>query len=96
MNSKAIPKPPAHLDKIAKAKWREIEPLLEEFDDAIADLLALYCSAWSRWKEADAKVQELGSVIKSPSGYPVQNPYLAIVNKSLDQMIKLGKRLKLS
>jgi len=28
-------------------------------------------------------------VIKSPSGFPIQSPYLAIANKAMDQMTKL-------
>lgn len=94
-DTQAIPKPPRHLDKVGKQKWKEIEPLLERFDESIADLLTMYCRTWSRWKEADAKVTELGTVIKSPSGYPVQNPYLSIANKSLEQLQKVGRRMGL-
>lgn len=30
-----------------------------------------------------------GTVVKSPSGYPIQSPYLAIANKAHEQMTKL-------
>lgn len=73
-----MPQPPEHLNEVARAKWCEIEPLLERFDESYADLLTLYCTAWARWREADTEVTKLGVVIKSPSGYPVQNPYLAM------------------
>ena len=30
-----------------------------------------------------------GAVIKAPSGFPVQSPFLAIANKAHEQMVKL-------
>jgi len=48
--------------------------------------LGLYCEAYSRWCEANSKIAEHGMVIKAPSGYPVQSPYLSISNKAFEQM----------
>lgn len=84
------PDPPAHLDPVAAAKWRDVGR--EGMD---LDLLELYVTTWSRWKAADAKVQELGTVIKSPSGFPCQNPYLSIVNRAAADLLKIGRRLGL-
>jgi P27 family predicted phage terminase small subunit len=88
-----IPNPPEHLDPVAVAKWLELAPTLDMTRPGTADTLTLYVTAWTRWKAAEAKAAELGDVIKSPAGYPVQNPYLSIANKALDQLLKIGKRL---
>ncbi|RQR29406.1 phage terminase small subunit P27 family [Burkholderia sp. Bp9142] len=51
--------------------------------------LALYCEAFARWKHANDQVVKYGPVIKAPSGFPVQSPYLAIANRAHEQMTKL-------
>lgn len=51
--------------------------------------LGLYCEAFARWKQANAQIMRFGTMIKSPSGYPIQSPYLAIANKAHEQMTKL-------
>jgi P27 family predicted phage terminase small subunit len=93
---KPPPEPPAHLDAIAAAKWREITAAPDWHHTAgDNDLLEMYCGTWSRWKSADRQVAELGAVIKSPSGYPIQNPYLSIANRCAVDLLKIGRRLNL-
>lgn len=83
------PTPPKHLNNIAKKEWKrvakELEPLglLTTIDMAA---LAAYCMAYSRWVEAEDMIRQHGMLVKSPNGYPMQSPYLAIANKALDQM----------
>ena len=92
-----LPRAPQHLDAEGKKKWREIISEIDGTDDqGTLDTLSLYCVAWARWKAAEAKVAELGTVIKSPSGFPIQNPYLSISNKAFDQVMKAGRRLGLA
>ncbi len=83
------PKCPTHLDKIAKKEWRrvvkELEPLglVTQIDMAA---LAAYCQAYSRWVQAEDMIRKHGMLVKSPNGYPMQSPYLAIANKAVEQM----------
>jgi P27 family predicted phage terminase small subunit len=51
--------------------------------------LALYCEAFSRWMHANEQIAKFGPVVKAPSGFPVQSPFLAITNKAHEQMTKL-------
>jgi P27 family predicted phage terminase small subunit len=51
--------------------------------------LAPYCETFARWKDANDRVVKHGSVVKSPSGYPIQSPYLSISNKAHGQMVRL-------
>jgi P27 family predicted phage terminase small subunit len=84
-----VPKCPPHLDKDAKKEWKRISKelialgLLTEVDRAA---LAAYCSAWSRWVAAEEHIAKLGLVVKAPSGYPINNPYVGIANVAMDQM----------
>ncbi len=85
----AKPKCPEQLDDEAKREWkrviRELEAakLISVLDRAA---LAAYCQAWSRWIEAEAKLKQHGVVVKSPNGWPIQSPYLAIANRAMAQM----------
>jgi len=84
-----IPRCPAHLGAEAKREWRRVSVdlvgygLLTKIDRAA---LALYCEAWGRWVEAEKALRTYGVMIKAPSGFPMQSPYLAIANKAMEQM----------
>jgi len=85
----ALPDCPDHLNDEARKEWAnicaELGPMgiLTRLDKAI---LAEYCQGWSLWIEALAMVTKLGLIGKSPSGYPMMNPYLAIANRAQEQM----------
>jgi P27 family predicted phage terminase small subunit len=85
----AIPTCPRELSPTAKKEWRRIAPelarlgLLARIDRAA---LAMYCDHYGRWLEAIAALQRYGVVIKSPSGFLMQSPYVAIANKSGEQV----------
>ena len=84
-----VPKCPAWLNKDAKVEWKRISKelsilgLLTRMDMAA---LAAYCDCYSRFKNASKQLQKHGMIIKAPSGYPVQSPYLSILNKALTDM----------
>ncbi len=50
--------------------------------------LAAYCVAYARWADAEAQVTKLGTVVKTANGNLIQNPYLAVANRAMDQMMK--------
>jgi P27 family predicted phage terminase small subunit len=84
---------PEHLNEPAKNEWSR---LLREFaalglvTQIDLGLFAGYCTAYGRWVEAEAKVKELGTIVKTAAGNLIQNPYLAVANRALEQMQKLG------
>lgn len=61
--------------------------------EAHRPLLELYAVAYARWRDAESKLAELGPVVKSPSGFPVQNPYLSVANTAMRQTQQLAKQL---
>lgn len=90
---------PGHLTEDAKAEWARIMPLLMRYrivSDTDTAALALYCQSYARWQQAEAKLAESGLLIKAPSGYPIQNPYLAIVNRAMEDCHKYLQQFGLS
>lgn len=82
---------PSHLCPPAKAEWKRLATqltvlrILTELDRAA---LAAYCQAYGRWVEAERKLHETPMLLKLPSGYVQQNPWLTIANKQLELMHK--------
>lgn len=95
----SAPSCPGHLTKEAKSEWKRITPqlkklgLLAKIDRAA---LAGYCQSWARWVKAEKEIAKMGEVVKSPSGYPIQNPWLAISNRALKQTESFIKEFGLS
>ena len=89
--ARAVNSAPEHLDALGREEWNRVTPellaigILTQIDRAA---LAAYCMAWSRWVEAETNLRKTGTLIKTPSGYPIQNPYLAIANAAIDTMRK--------
>ena len=54
----------------------------------------LYCRAWGRWVEAEERLRETPPLVKTPSGYIQQSPWLTIAHKQLElmgrYMVELG------
>jgi P27 family predicted phage terminase small subunit len=86
-----IPSCPKHIQGESRREWKRITKelgalgLLTKVDRAA---IAAYCDAYGRWTEALGKLHEKGLLVKAPSGYPILNPYLSIINSALDQMRK--------
>lgn len=88
-----LPLCPHHLQGEARREWtrlgRELVALgvMTKVDRAA---LAAYCVAWGRWVEAEAQVTKLGTIVKTADGNMIQNPYLSIANRAMEQMTKLA------
>ena len=84
-----MPDCPDHLDGEARAEWfRLVGPLHEAGVLTTVDrgALAAYAQAWSRWVEAEEKLKTTPVMMKTPSGYIQQNPWLGIANKQMELM----------
>lgn len=110
MAAAAVPKPrrklprcPDYLTGEAAACWKRTAG--ELYDAGLLtvidrDALALYCTVFARWREAEAMVAKKGLVVVTNvkrddegnvigGGNYIQNPWLAVANKALEQMCKL-------
>jgi P27 family predicted phage terminase small subunit len=79
-----IPECPPELGPVARQEWHRLVGelaalrLLTNLDRAA---LAAYCGAYALWAEATEAIQKYGAMIKSPTGFPIQSPYLAVANR---------------
>lgn len=87
----ALPRCPGHLNAIARKEWRRLaKPLYDMGVLTVADraALAAYCQAYARWAEAETRLAETPMLIKAPSGYPQQSPWLSIANRQMELMCR--------
>lgn len=97
--SSDVPTCPAHLGPSAKAEWKRLARdlnrvgLLTMVDRAA---LAVYCQSWGRWVEAERKLQQTPPLLKTPSGYVQQSPWLTIANKERELMARYMAELGLT
>ena len=91
--------PPEDLSEKQKVLWRhaiEHAPrgLLRHLD---AQMLAIWVIAADMHHEAMLQVQKYGMVVKSPTqGVPVQSPYLPIINRQAEIMLRAASELGFS
>jgi P27 family predicted phage terminase small subunit len=89
------PCPPC-LGEEARKEWQRLSKelaalgLLTGLD---RNLLAAYCQAHAMWTEAVASIARYGTMVKSPNGYPMQSPYVAVANKQVDIMVRIAAEL---
>jgi P27 family predicted phage terminase small subunit len=93
MPEAAVPDCPPELGPAAKREWDRLVDdlaklnLLTSLDRAA---LAAYCGAYALWADATEQIQKYGAMIKSPTGYPVQSPYIAIANRQAEIMMRIA------
>jgi P27 family predicted phage terminase small subunit len=81
----------SHLLEVARKEWRRLAtPLYRMGVLSVTDraALAAYCVAWSHWVEAEEHLAKGPPLIKTPSGYVQQSPWLSIANKQLEIMAR--------
>ena len=95
----ATPDCPVELGPVARQEWErmvgELAPLrmLTHLDRAA---LAAYCGAYALWAEATEAIHKYGAMVKSPSGYPVQSPYVSIANRQAEIMMRIASEFGLT
>jgi P27 family predicted phage terminase small subunit len=88
-----IPDCPRELGAVARQEWDRLADelgklrIITNLDRAA---LAAYCGAYALWAEATEQIEKYGSMVKSPSGYPQQSPYLAIANRQTEMMMRIA------
>jgi len=95
----AIPECPPELSPLARKEWDRLVGelsslrMLTNLDRAA---LAAYCGAYALWAEATEAIQKYGAMIKSPQGFPIQSPYLAIANRQAEIMMRIASEFGLT
>jgi P27 family predicted phage terminase small subunit len=84
-----LPRCPGHLTAAAAREWRRVAAVLHAMGvltliDRAA--LAAYCQAYGRWVDAEQRLGETPMLVRTPSGYVQQSPWLGIANKQMELM----------
>ena len=88
-----VPECPPELGPVARQEWDRLAgelgalKILTTLDRAA---LAAYCNAYGLWAEAIQAIQKYGTMVKSPSGYPIQSPYVSIANRQAEIMMRIA------
>lgn len=89
----AVPECPPELGPVARREWDRLSHelaslgLLTNLDRSA---LAAYCGAYALWAEATEAIHKYGTMVKSPSGYPIQSPYVSIANRQAGIMMHIA------
>ncbi len=89
----AVPDCPPELGPAAQREWVRLVGELSSLNmvtklDRAA--LATYCGAYALWAEATEAIQKFGAMVKSPTGYPMQSPYISIANRQAEIMMRIA------
>ena len=82
-----LPSCPDHLGDVAREEWDRIAGVLHGMGVVtIVDraALAAYCQCYGRWVEAEDRLRNTPLLLKTPSGYIQQSPWLSVANKQLE------------
>lgn len=88
-----MPECPPQLSPVAREEWIRLTTelcklsLITQLDRGA---LATYCGAYALWAEAMEQIQKYGTMVKSPTGYPIQSPYLSIANRQAELMMRVA------
>jgi P27 family predicted phage terminase small subunit len=84
---------PTCLGDEARKEWQRLSKELAELGLLTGldrGMLAAYCQAHALWVEAVSSIERYGTMVKSPNGYPMQSPYVAVANKQVDIMVRIA------
>ena len=90
---------PKDLSPKAREEWDRILselPQIIEIKNIDRTMLTLFCEAFAQWCEAMVVIRKFGPVMKSPSGYLIQSPYVAVANQAAGVMERIGADFGLS
>jgi P27 family predicted phage terminase small subunit len=89
----SIPDCPPELSAAAQREWQRLVGelaklrVLTNLDRAA---LAAYCGAYALWAEATEAIGKYGVMVKSPTGFPIQSPYVSIANRQAEIMMRIS------
>lgn len=88
-----IPPCPSHLKGEARKEWNRVTKelltlkIISEIDRAA---LVAYCTAWGMYVKACGKLEKQSEVMISDLGGLYQNPWVAVRNKAMEQILKFS------
>lgn len=84
-----VPDPPARFVGDAMEEWLRVVKALTDagiIATVYRSALEMLCDSYARYCDAVKQIEETGGeVVKSPAGFPVQNPFASVRNKAFEQ-----------
>ena len=83
-----LAKAPQDLTPAAKKIWNQMSPMLYRIGvltEADTTGLAMLCSAFALWLQAEKTLKKDGYTVSSPNGYEIPNPWFSIRNVAYQQ-----------
>ena len=90
---------PKWLDKDARKEWHRLAKKMEALGILTeVDMAAFagYCQSYARWKQNEEFISEHGSLVRTPSGYWMAVPQVAIAQQYLKQMGRFAEQFGLT
>lgn len=89
---------PKGLDETEQQIWDELLAQMPDQVKAELNTTVFEClvRATVQYRDASEKVKQYGAVIKSPSGYPIQSPYVSHMNKQAENIRRFSAELGLT
>lgn len=103
----ALPDPPDFLNEYAREEWDRVAETLFRVGTLTRidqSMLACYCTAFARWRQAEEDLERMaqsdpsthGTVIRTKKGNLVQNPLVGVANTARLHMQRLAAEFGLS
>lgn len=91
--TKKVPKCPDFIGSYGQIEYKRITSKLDNIDihnDAYYSLLVMYCEAWNEFVELTIQMKDMGAIVMTANGNPVQNPVLGAKNRAAERMLKVA------
>jgi P27 family predicted phage terminase small subunit len=95
----AEPPAPPHLSEAAMAEWARLVPQLAHAGIVTPldrGVLAGYCAAWGDFVTAEAKLRQLGPLMRGYRGQVVLSPHQRLRDRALELMSRYAEQIGLS
>lgn len=94
-------KPPKALTPEARKEWKRVVKLYRQLDTSIINdldisMLTAYCESVAIYRKAEVEYQTGQLIYLSADGKPSENPYITIMRREGQNMIKYAEQLCLS
>jgi P27 family predicted phage terminase small subunit len=88
--------PPPEMTGVALKTWHTLTAELSDLGMLTridAHLLTMYCETWADIDQYQKKIREFGHIIKAPSGYPMQSPFVNMLSKARGHILRMQAEL---
>jgi len=87
---------PPGMTEAAAIAWRKFRSQMDELKPADKPALIVLANAWAEMEDAQTHIDEQGTVVTLPNGYPNPNPYCKIRDKARAAVTQMMRQFGLT